>query len=99
MTDADEVVEEISPMGQGLAPPKSGELRSRDGLAERTQRVLEAVPVSRSGGVAGIAASAGMPVEAVLAALGELLLTGFVERSGSGWRVSESERRGTLPLR
>jgi hypothetical protein len=47
--------------------------------------------------VAGIAASAGMPVDAVLAALGELMLTGFVERSGSGWRLSESERRATRP--
>jgi len=97
VTDADEIVEEISPLGQGLAPEKRGEMRSRDGLEERIQRVLEAVPVSRPGGVAGIAASAGMPVDAVLAALGELMLTGFVERSGSGWRLSESERRATRP--
>ena len=97
VTDADEIVEEVSPLGQGLAPEKRGEMRSRDGLEERIQRVLEAVPVSRPGGVAGIAASAGMPVDAVLAALGELMLTGFVERSGSGWRLSESERRATRP--
>ena len=97
VTDADEIVEEISPLGQGLAPEKRGEMRSRDGLEERIQRVLEAVPVSRPGAVAGIAASAGMPVDAVLAALGELMLTGFVERSGSGWRLSESERRATRP--
>jgi DNA processing protein len=92
VTDADEVIEEISASGEGLAPAKTGEVRSRDRLGERLQRVLEAVPVTRADGVATIATAAGMPVEPVLAALGELSLDGFVERSGSGWRLSARER-------
>ena len=94
ITDADEVVESISPAGLGLAPVKTGETRSRDILEERAQRVLEAVPVSRPGGVATIATTAGVPVDDALAALGGLLLGGFVERSGSGWRLSAAERAG-----
>lgn len=91
-TDADEVVESISPVGEGLAPVKKGEIRSRDGLDERAQRVLEAVPVSRAGGIATIATAAGVPVDDALAALGGLLLADFVERSEGGWRLSASER-------
>jgi DNA processing protein len=94
VTDADEVVEEISPAGQGLARVKRGETRPRDTLDERSTRVLEAVPVSRPSGAARIATTCGQPVEDVLAALGGLLLAGFVERSGTGWRLSEAERAG-----
>ena len=94
VTDADEVVESVSPAGVGLAPVKRGETRSRDALDDRAQRVLEAVPVSRPGGVATISTTAGVPVDDALAALGGLLLAGFVERSGTGWRLSAAERAG-----
>jgi DNA processing protein len=92
VTDADEVAEQISRMGENLAPAKFGERRSRDELDARARQVLEAVPVIRAGGVAGIASAAGIPPDEVLGTLGELLLIGYVERQGNGWRLSARER-------
>jgi hypothetical protein len=54
--------------------------------------VLECVPVTRFHGIAQVAASAGVPVDETLAALGHLLLLGFVEQVGAGWRLSAAER-------
>ncbi|MGW0227590.1 DNA-processing protein DprA [Actinopolymorpha singaporensis] len=92
VTDAEEVVEQIGRLGMDLAPPKTGVSRSRDGLDPRARQVLEAVPVLRASGVASIARSAGVAADEVLAALGELFLLGFVERQGTGWRLSARER-------
>jgi DNA processing protein len=94
VTDADEVAEQISRMGECLAPAKLGERRPRDELDPRSRQVLEAVPVIRAGGVAGIASAAGIPPDEVLGTLGELLLVGYVERQGNGWRLSARERAG-----
>ncbi|MEQ7124711.1 DNA-processing protein DprA [Actinopolymorpha sp. B11F2] len=92
VTDADEVVEQISRIGENLAPAKLGERRPRDELDARARQVLEAVPVIRAGGVAGISSAAGIPPDEVLGTLGELLLVGYVERQGNGWRLSARER-------
>jgi DNA processing protein len=92
VTDADEVAEQISRIGENLAPVKLGERRTRDTLDPRARQVLEAVPVVRAGGVAGIASAAGIPPDEVLGTLGELLLIGHVERQGNGWRLSAHER-------
>ncbi|HEY8455524.1 MAG TPA: DNA-processing protein DprA [Actinopolymorphaceae bacterium] len=92
VTDADEVVEQIGRIGQDLAPPKTGELRSRDELDGRARQVLETVPVLRAAGVASVATAAGIPADETQAILGELLLLGYVEQQGNGWRLSERER-------
>ncbi|GAA4991906.1 hypothetical protein GCM10023317_19400 [Actinopolymorpha pittospori] len=92
VTDADEVAEQIGSIGCDLAPPKVGESRLRDQLDARARQVLEAVPVLRSIGVARIAGLAGVATEEVLGVLGQLLLLGFVERQGTGWRLSARER-------
>ncbi|HEY6739054.1 MAG TPA: DNA-processing protein DprA [Actinopolymorphaceae bacterium] len=92
VTEACEVAEQIAPLGEDLVPLSRGELRSRDVLAPRIRQVLEAVPVTRAVGASRIAVVAGMPAQEVLSALGHLLATGYVEKSGSGWRLSADER-------
>ncbi|WP_020577669.1 DNA-processing protein DprA [Actinopolymorpha alba] len=92
VTDADEIVEHIGRIGEDLAPRKAGEERSRDALDPRSRQVLEAVPVLRAGGVARIAEVAGVAADDVLGILGHLLLLGYVERQGNGWRLSPEER-------
>ncbi len=92
VTDADEIAEQVGRIGEDLAPPRTGEQRPRDELDSRARQVLEAVPVRRAGGIASIASEAGVAVDDVLGILGHLLLLGYVERLGSGWRLSARER-------
>lgn len=92
VTDAPEIAEQIGRIGDDLAPLKEGELRARDALDRRSQQVLECVPVRQFHGIAQLAAAAGMPVDDTLAVLGHLLLLGFVEQVGAGWRLSAAER-------
>jgi DNA processing protein len=93
VTSPADIVEMLSPIGEGLSPHRSGEVLDRDLLAPPTAAVLEAVPSARAVGVATIASRAGLRLDQVLAELGALLLAGHVERSGSGWRLSRGERR------
>jgi DNA processing protein len=93
VTSPADIVEMLSPIGEGLSPHRSGEVLDRDLLAPQTAAVLEAVPSARAVGVATIASRAGLRLDQVLAELGALLLAGHVERSGSGWRLSPGERR------
>ena len=92
VTDADEIAEQIGRIGDDLAPVKAGEQRARDALDRRSQQVLECVPVQQFQGIAQLAAAAGVPVDETLAVLGHLLLLGFVEHVGAGWRLSAAER-------
>ncbi len=87
-----DVIEALSPAGMGLVAHRSGEVRATDRLPEAATLVLESLPVVRPAGVAAIATSAGLSVEETLAQLGSLLLGGFAERSGSGWRLASSLR-------
>jgi DNA processing protein len=90
--DVGDVVEVLSPAGVGLVAHRSGEVRATDLLPEAAMLVLEALPVVRPSGVATIASSAGLTVEEALSQLGSLLLGGFAERSGNGWRLSSVQR-------
>ncbi len=90
--DVGDVVEVLSPAGIGLVAHRSGEVRATDSLPEAATLVLESLPVVRPSGVATIANSAGLTVEEALSQLGSLLLGGFAERSGNGWRLSSAQR-------
>lgn len=92
VTGAEEVVEQVGRFGVDLAPAPVGETRPRDELPPRDRRVLDAVPVLRAQGVGRIASTAGVSAADVLAVLGHLLLAGYVEQEGAGWRLSERER-------
>lgn len=99
VTSPADIVEMLSPIGEGLSPHRSGEVLDRDLLAPRSAAVLEAVPSARAVGVATIASRAGLRIDQTLAELGSLLLAGHVERSGSGWRLSRGERRAVAARR
>ena len=87
VTRAQEVIEHISPVGEGLGSRRRGPAYPRDKLDPVTTAVLEAVP-SRSGrGPAAIAVTAGVDLDTALGCLGALAAAGFVERSATGWRV------------
>ena len=88
VTGVADVLEMVGRIGDDLAPLPRGEVRPRDELSAETARVLDAVPVVRAQGPARIAATAGLPLADVEAALGLLLLDGFVEERPGGWRLA-----------
>jgi DNA processing protein len=92
VTDADEVLETISAIGENTLPMRHGESRPRDRLDELTLRVLDAVPAARAATSERIAHTAGLPLQEVGVRLGRLLLQDFVEQQGDRWRLSAAAR-------
>lgn len=90
VTRAQDVIEHVSPVGEGLAEPRRGPAYPRDSLDPESAAVLEAIPARRGGGPAVIAAAAGVDLDTAIRCLGALAAAGFVERCAQGWRV----RRG-----
>lgn len=87
VTGAQDVIENVSPAGEGLAARRRGPAFPRDSLDEETTAVLEAVPASAGGGPAAIAVAAGVDLDTAIRCLGALAAAGFVERCPRGWRV------------
>lgn len=100
VTRADEVIEQVGALGE-FADRASGPVRRRDLLGPTVSRVLDAVPVQRQQPVERIAATAGMRVDAVAAALAALAVHGLVEQRGGDWAMTtlgRKERRSfTVP--
>ena len=88
VTTASEVLELISRPGEHVAVEPRGPVDLRDGLPETVRRVLDAVPVRRSVGVARLAATAGVSALVVQRVLPELLMAGLVEQRDGGWRLT-----------
>ncbi|MGH3446297.1 MAG: DNA-processing protein DprA [Nocardioidaceae bacterium] len=89
VTDGDEVVEHISPLGRGLAPVKTGPVGPRDHLDARSRQVLEAVPTSSPAASESIARVAGLAHDDVLSRLSALRRLGLVASTPAGWRLTE----------
>lgn len=87
VTDADEVLEMVSPIGTALAPVKQGTVSPRDGLDEASRRLLDAVPKVAAAPIGSIATLAGMAPSQALGNLGELCRQGLVLRVSQGWRL------------
>jgi DNA processing protein len=87
VTGARDVIEHISPVGEGGYPPRRGPAAPRDSLDPVTIAVLEAVPLRAGRGPATIATMAGVDLDTALRCLGLLAAAGFVERCENGWRV------------
>ncbi|HWG95252.1 MAG TPA: hypothetical protein VNU66_13635, partial [Mycobacteriales bacterium] len=64
------------------------EVRARDALSASARAVLDAVPVRRPAGVAGIARAAGVPALLVQQVLPPLVLHGLVEQLPDGFRLT-----------
>ena len=86
VTDAAEVVELISAVGEGLTDRPRGPAAEHDGLDPAGIRVLDAVPLRGPGDEAAVAVAAGLDLTTVRACLHRLELRGLVERGRDGWR-------------
>nr|WP_245984426.1 DNA-processing protein DprA [Streptomyces tateyamensis] len=91
VTSAAEVIELIGAVGADLPPPRRSVPRPRDLLAPAAARVLEAIPAGVAGvPVAALAVRTALSMDVVLKQLYELCSLGFVERTGSHWRIVPS---------
>jgi len=88
VTRADEVLELVGRLGEDDAEQLRGPVDVRDGLSETVRRVLDAVPVRRSAGVAALALEAGVPVLVVQQVMPPLQAHGLVQRTDEGWRLT-----------
>lgn len=88
VTDASEVVEQLSPVGTGLAAPKAGPLRAEDQLDTRSKRLLDAVPKWTSASTQSIAAVAGLHHRDVTERLPEMARIGLVVTEHGRWRLA-----------
>ncbi|MFZ0322963.1 MAG: DNA-processing protein DprA, partial [Actinomycetes bacterium] len=92
VTGADDVVEELGPLGS-WAPDPVVPAKASDGLSTEVAATLEALPVRRAVDVERLARTAGLPSDRVLRALDQLRLLGLAELEGSGWRLAEGSAR------
>jgi DNA processing protein len=92
VTNADEVIEAVGPMGQ-LAPLPLGRSGPRDGLDELMKRVLEAVPSRRPRDLGWLAAHSGESEFVVERMLQPLLANGLIEQSPDGYRLTDLGRQ------
>jgi len=90
VTRAQDVIENVSPAGEGLAPRRRGPACARDSLDPETTAVLEAIPARGGAGTAAIAITAGVDLNTAIRCLGALAASGFIERCPRGWRVRKN---------
>jgi DNA processing protein len=90
VTGAQDVIELLSPAGEGLTAPRRGPAVPRDSLDPDTLAVLEALPSRGGRGPAAIAVQAGVDLDTVIRCLGSLAAAGFAERGDRGWRVRKA---------
>ena len=88
VTDAAEIAEQLGAIGDDLAPLHGTQARPRDLLEGAAAQVLEAIPAGHAGAAVGyLALRTGFPPDRILKLLYELCSLGFVQRTGSHWRV------------
>jgi len=98
VTSPDDVLEVLGASGEHLAPDVRGPTRTRDKLAHRHQRILEAVPVTRPAMTESIARTAGMGLFEVRGGLDQLARGGLIELTRRGWRMRQDEEgRPVIP--
>jgi DNA processing protein len=90
VTDADEVLELVSPIGSAPAPVRQGRRTVRDGLADDDRRLLDAVPKVAPAPASSIAVVAGLAPATALDRLAILAQQGLVIRVGGCWRLPPS---------
>jgi DNA processing protein len=88
ITDALEMIEHVSPAGQGLAPRKSGPVRELDLFADLSRRVLDATPKLSPASAESIAFTAGLGADEVRSELSRLHETGLVVEFPDGWALA-----------
>lgn len=89
VTDAAEVRELVGALGVDAVAEPAGEDRRTDALDAVGRRLYDAVPLRRPAPVEAIARTAGLTPRETVAALGQLELAGFAERTTGGWRRTD----------
>lgn len=97
VTTAGEVLEVLSPAGQGTLDVARESPRPGDELPADLRRLLDAVPVRTPAATVRIAVQAGFDPRTATGRLAELAAQGFVERTGPGWRLAAEYRRTIGP--
>ncbi len=93
VTRVEEVLEEVGRIGQHLAEePVAEGTRPTDGLSALAVLVHDALPPRAAQGVAWLATEAGVPPNAVRAALDELVSRELVEHVGGRWQRPSAAR-------
>lgn len=92
-----EVLEEVGSIGDDLAPIARGPERDRDLLGPELGRILDAVPMRGGADPAQLAATAGMPLRAVLRALPDLEAKGHVRARDDGRYLLARPSPGVVP--
>lgn len=89
VTDAADVLELVGSAGEGMQEVRRAPSTNRDRLPAAVAAVLEALPARAPRDAGQLAVAAGVPLDAAIAALGQLQAEGWVRRGPSGWhRVS-----------
>lgn len=83
-----EVLELVGRLGAEIAEAVPGRSSARDGLGDIALRVMDALPVRRCLGLAGLARQAGVSVLAVQQVLPPLQVHGLVEQTVDGYRLT-----------
>jgi DNA processing protein len=93
VTNAADVLELISPMGEHTVGLATGETRPTDGLDPVQLAVFEALPARRWASAGEIALTLGISLPGCLAELATLELAGLVEGDSAGWRLARTNRK------
>ena len=92
VTDAQEVLDALTPIGLEMAPRQSGETRAHDHLDPDTARVHEHIPYRKPITVEALADVAGVSLGQVWAAVGVLELEGLIVAREGGWTKAPTRR-------
>ncbi len=98
VTRGSDVLELVSPVGSFTTEPRRAPAHPRDRLTDAERQVLDAVPLVAPASAASIARVAGLSDSTVRQSLDLLRSSGFVESSGSGWRVAEDRPSGATTV-
>jgi DNA processing protein len=88
VTDADEIVEQVAPIGSEARGRRSGAARAEDSLSADGRRVLDGVPIGWAVPAETVAREAGVRASVAAEELRELERRGLVERCGRGWALA-----------
>ena len=97
VTAGADVVEQLSPIGEGLAPARSGVARPRDHLDPAAARLLDAVPLHEPVSARAIAYAGGVTLDETHALLAVLHRAGMVVLEPTGWRLAPLALHGQAP--
>lgn len=86
VTDVDEVLELIQPLGTATVPDRPGQLSVVDGLSDRDRVLLDALPLTVRSRPDHLARVAGLSAREVLGGLRRLEERGLADGAGEGWR-------------